>query len=103
MDDMTQVQVTLANYDARLNNLEKAYTKLEATAESIHDMSLSINKLAITMEGMLIEQKAQGERIKTLEAAPGDTYATIKRTFLTSIVSGIAGCIVTILITLLSK
>ena len=93
MDDVTQVQVTLENHETRIDVLERALVKLEATAQSIY-MSLSVNKLAINMENMLAEQKAQGERIKTLEAQPTEAWNTVKKTVLTSIISAIAGAII---------
>lgn len=94
MDDATQVRVILENHETRIDMLERALVKLEATADSIHDMSLSINKLAINMENMLVEQKEQGERIKTLEAKPIETWSTIKKTILTALVSAVAGAII---------
>lgn len=94
MDDVTQVRVTLENHETRIDMLERALVKLEATAQSIYDMSLSVNRLAINMENMLAEQKAQGERIKTLEAQPTETWNTVKKTVLTAIVSAVAGAII---------
>lgn len=94
MDDVTQVRVTLENHETRIEMLEKALVKLEATAQSIYDMSLSINRLAINMESMLAEQKAQGERIKTLEAQPTEAWNTVKKTVLTAIVSAVAGAMI---------
>lgn len=101
MDDYTQVKVTLENHDTRIDMLEKAIVKLEATAQSIYDMSLAVNKLAINMENMLTEQKEQGERIKTLEAQPTETWSTIKKTALTSVVSALAGAVIAVIITLI--
>lgn len=98
-DNLTNVQVTLGNHETRIEMLEKALVKLETTADSIYDMSLSINKLAINMENMLAEQKEQGERIKKLESQPNETWSTIKKTVLTAIVSAIAGAIIAAAIT----
>ena len=40
---------------------------LEHTVQQISDLTTSVEKLAVSMEGMLREQEKQGTRLETLE------------------------------------
>ena len=50
---------------------------LEHTVQQISDLTTSVEKLAISMEGMLREQEKQGTRLETLEDRDGEMWRKI--------------------------
>lgn len=76
---------------------------LESESQSIHDLVLSVNKLAINMESMLQEQKDQGARLKKLENEPAERWNSAKKTAFTTIISVIAGALATGVIVMIAQ
>lgn len=66
---------------------------LEKKVDTIQELTISVNKLAINMEQMLNEQKKQREDIDALKNEPADRWSSMKRTAFTTIVSVIAGAL----------
>ena len=58
---------------------------LEENIGQLADLTLSVGKMANSMEGMLEEQKEQGKRLKTLEEVPVKNWNTVKVAILTAI------------------
>ena len=50
---------------------------LEHTVQQISDLATSVEKLAVSMEGMLREQEKQGTRLETLEDRDGQMWRKI--------------------------
>lgn len=50
---------------------DKRIELLEHTVQQISDLTTSVEKLAVSMEGMLREQEKQGKRLETLEDRDG--------------------------------
>lgn len=50
---------------------------LEHTVQQISDLTTSVEKLAVRMEGMLREQEKQGTRLETLEDRDGEMWRKI--------------------------
>ena len=50
---------------------------LEHTVQQISDLATSVEKLAVSMEGMLREQEKQGPRLETLEDRDGEMWRKI--------------------------
>ena len=50
---------------------------LEHTVQQISDLTTSVEKLAVSMEGMLREQEKQGTRLETLEDRDGEMWRKI--------------------------
>ena len=50
---------------------------LEHTVQQISDPTTSVEKLAVSMEGMLREQEKQGTRLETLEDRDGEMWRKI--------------------------
>lgn len=66
--------------DARLKSLEN-------TVEKIGALTVSVEKLALSMEGMVKELNAQGNRLETLEKQDGEKW----REFVKYLFTGILG------------
>lgn len=98
-----ETKVALENHEQRLGALEKDIDHLSALTSSIQEMGMSVNRLAINMEHMVTEQKEQGERIKTLEQVPTDNWNSVRKTTITTIVSGVIGALVGALLLLIAN
>lgn len=56
---------------------DKRIELLEHTVQQISDLTTSVEKLAVSMEGMLREQEKQGTRLETLEDRDGEMWRKI--------------------------
>lgn len=64
---------------------------LEHTVQQISDLTTSVEKLAISMEGMLREQEKQGTRLETLEDRDGAMWRKVVGYAVTVVVGIIIG------------
>ena len=64
---------------------------LEHTVQQISDLTTSVEKLAVSMEGMLREQEKQGTRLETLEDRDGEMWRKILGYAATAVVGIIIG------------
>ena len=71
---------------------------LESGLKQITDLTISVNKIATTMESMLKEQQAQGKRLANLEATPGKNWNTLTKGILGAIAAAIGGGVVALII-----
>ena len=74
---------------------------LEENVRQIGVLATSVEKLALSMEGMEKEQKQQGRRLEKLEAEPAETQRQIKNSVITALCGGVVGAIVTAVLALL--
>ena len=72
-----EMMVTLGAHDGRINELYHRIKAQEQQLSVINGISLNVRELAVTMKGMLDEQKSQSERITRLEKAPLARYEKI--------------------------
>ena len=66
---------------------------LEHTVQQISDLTTSVEKLAVSMEGMLREQEKQGTRLETLEDRDGAMWRKVVGYAVTAVVGIIIGYI----------
>lgn len=78
----------LEEENARQNQRLKG---LEDTVKQIAAINTSVEKLALSMEGMLKEQKDQGKRLETLENRDGEMWRKVVGYVATAIVGIIVG------------
>ena len=64
---------------------------MEETLNKLLDMSTSVERLATNMEHMVVEQKDQGERLKTLEGKDGEMWRTAVTHILLVVIGGVVG------------
>lgn len=74
---------------------------IEQQLESLHELAMGVQKIAINTETIAAEQKRQGARLDALEAKPAKRYDTIVKIVLTALISGPVGALVMALINLL--
>ena len=61
--------------------------KLEQISDQIADIAASVKVMAVTMQGMQVEQKEQGERLKKIEQEPADMWNKVIATIITVLVT----------------
>lgn len=68
-------------------------TNLERAVEENSKLALSVERLTISLQRMVEEQKAQGERLETLESRDGEMWRKIVGYVITAILGIIVGYI----------
>ena len=63
----------------------------EATVRQINDLTLSVQKLAINMEHMLVNQTEQSKRLEELENRDGEKWRSISMYVLTALIGSVIG------------
>lgn len=69
----------------------KRIAALEVTVRQINDLTLSVQKLAINMEHMLVNQTEQNERLEELENRDGEKWRSISMYVLSAVVGAVIG------------
>lgn len=69
----------------------KRIVDLEATVRQINDLTLSVQKLAINMENMLVNQTEQSKRLEKLENRDGEKWRSISMYVLTALIGAVLG------------
>ncbi len=69
----------------------KRIAALEVTVRQINDLTLSVQKLAINMEHMLVNQTEQSKRLEELENRDGEKWRSISMYVLTALISAVFG------------
>lgn len=70
-------------------------SELESTSKQIGSLTVSIEKMACTMEQMLTEQRMQGERLEVLESRDGEKWRNISSYIITAIVGAVVCYVLT--------
>ena len=69
----------------------KRIADLEVTVRQINNLTLSVQKLAINMEHMLVNQTEQSKRLEELENRDGEKWRSISVYVLTAVVGAVIG------------
>lgn len=84
--------ITRPEHDEFVKRMEEEHRRqnkrlgeLEDTVRQIGQLTVSVEKMAMSMEQMLKEQKEQGERLGKLEDVPVKNWNTVKVAILTAI------------------
>ena len=64
---------------------------LEKLVEENRNLALSIERLTISVQNMVSEQKAQGERLEALEDRDGEMWRKAMGYLLTAVIGGVVG------------
>ena len=91
----TEVAVKLENHDQQIKSLNHRMDEQEEQGKSLSSLALSVQKLALSMESMIEEQKNQGARLAKLEAEPAERWSSMTRTIFNTIVGAGAGAFAT--------
>lgn len=85
------IAVKLAEHGKEIGSLKHRTKELEEKNDTIQELVLSVQKLAVNMQSMLKEQERQGEAITVLQERPAKRWDTIITAIITAVISGIVG------------
>lgn len=91
----TEVAVKLENHDQQIKSLKHRMDEQEEQGKSLSSLALSVQKLALSMESMIEEQKNQGARLAKLESEPAERWSSMTRIIFNTIVGAGAGAFAT--------
>ena len=69
----------------------KRIADLEVTVRQINNLTLSVQKLAINMEHMFVNQTEQSKRLEELENRDGEKWRSISMHVLTALIGAVIG------------
>lgn len=75
--------------DAENARQNERIEELEETVHQINALTISVEKMAINMDGMLRELTEQSERMKKLEGRDGENWKKVISGLITGIVGGL--------------
>ena len=87
--------------DAENERQNRRIALLEEEFRKLNSLTVAVEKMAVNMENMLVEQRRQGERLEDLEKEPAETNRQIKLAVITSVIGTVAGAVVMAILTLL--
>ncbi len=87
--------------DTENERQNKRISLLEESLQKTNALTVAVEKMAVSMENMLEEQKKQGERLEKLEKEPAETGKQIKNAVINSVVSTIIGAVIAALLILI--
>ena len=93
---MTQeeIAVTLAKHEYRIRVAEDRIEDLEDQEKANQKLAMSVQKLALSVEQMCKELTLQGERLRALEAEPGDRWRDVTKQIITLIVAAVTSFVI---------
>ena len=80
-----------SDVDHEQTRQNKRIEALELTVRQINDLTLSVQKLAINMEHMLVNQTEQNKRLEELENRDGEKWRSISMYVLTALIGAVIG------------
>ena len=83
--------VTLPAYKERMKALDDRINKVEAITEEIHNLTLSVERLTITLSNVVRQQESQESRIDLIEAKDGEMWRTFVKYVITAVVGVVVG------------
>jgi len=83
--------VTLPAYKERMKALDDRINKVEAVTEEIHNLTLSVERLTITISNVVRQQENQESRIDLIEAKDGEMWRTFVKYVITAVVGVVVG------------
>lgn len=67
---------------------------LEKTVKDIGRLTISVERMAVSLDNMSAEQKRQGERLLKIEEKPAKKWDNLTGTVISSVASGIIGILI---------
>ena len=80
-----------SDVDREHKRQNKRIAALEVTVRQINDLTLSVQKLAINMEHMLVNQTEQSKRLEELENRDGEKWRSVSMYVLTALIGAVLG------------
>lgn len=81
--------------DAENGQQNRRIQLLEDNVQQINALTVSVEKMAVNMENMLVEQRKLSDRMEALEKEPAETNKQVRQAIITAVVGTIVGAVVT--------
>lgn len=91
MDEVTKAE--LERVHDQVNRLDKRLEKVENLYETIQQLTLSIQKVNMTTTHMSETVSSIDQRLKDLEAEPGEKWVSMRKTIYAAAFSALGGAI----------
>lgn len=82
-----EIAVKFTEHHQEIGSLKHRVKELEDLNKTIQYLAISVNELAVNMNGMLKEQERLSARIESLESVPSSRWNTVVIAGITAIVS----------------
>ena len=92
-----------SDFHHKLDDLDKRLTQCESQQGAINALTLSVDRLTITMKNMVEQQKDIKSEVKALKEAPAEDYKHYKRTIISCIITTVVGTLIGALLVLIIK
>lgn len=89
MDEV--VKTKFDNVDAEFNRVSHRLTAVEDSIKSFRQIAVSVEKMAVTMQGMMEELKTQGIRLTAIESKPAQKWESVASQVIGLIVAAVVG------------
>ena len=99
--DETEIAVKLEAHEHEIGSLIQRVKELEEVSKTLQALTISVNKMAVSMENMMSELQKQGTRLEELEKVPAETNKQVKGAIITALVCGVIGAVLTAILTLI--
>lgn len=89
----TEIAVKFENHEQEIKSLKHRMNEQEEQGKSLSSLALSVQKMALSMESMIEEQKNQGDRLAKLESEPAERWSNMTKTFFNTMIGAGAGAL----------
>lgn len=98
-----EIAVKLEAHDHEIRSLKHRMSENETQVKVTANLTLSVEKLALTMENMLKEQHRQAQKLQKIEEEPRENWKDMKKAIWHTIISVVAGALATGLILIVAQ
>ena len=97
----TEVAVKLEAHEHEIGSIKHRIRELEAENKALQELTISVNRLAVSVESMLTEVGQHDKRLNELEKAPIENGRQIKNNIISAFVGSIITAVVAAIIAIL--
>lgn len=98
----TEIEKKLVQHEEQIKTINYRLDKIENISENLNKVSISLEKLNLSVSSIVDAQKKQADDIEALKLAPGktakDLWLTIGKTALTVVVTAVVTALLVLII-----
>lgn len=99
--DEKEIAVILEGHDHEIGSLKHRMHAVEQETKTINNIAMSIQRIAINVENILVEMGRHNDRIESLEKKPAETSRMVKQGIINTIIGGALGAFITKILTMM--
>ena len=100
---MTNLETKVIQHDEQIKTLFNKTSKLEAVTTDINKLALSVEKLAINQSAMIEQQNELKKDVDEIKLQPAKDAHEIKQKVIIAVITFVATAVTSVLLTLLAK